>query len=81
KAPVHISYQDNEYAIIDKGLQNGDKIILDNFKKIRLGSEVKDGYCSIGKFTSPIAPAKEMIMATTEAKTGLSIKNLENIIV
>lgn len=42
KAPVHISYQDNEYAIIDKGLQNGDKIILDNFKKIRLGSEVKE---------------------------------------
>ncbi|MBC2801459.1 efflux RND transporter periplasmic adaptor subunit, partial [Campylobacter jejuni] len=33
---------DNEYAIIDKGLQNGDKIILDNFKKIRLGSEVKE---------------------------------------
>ncbi|EAJ5998517.1 efflux RND transporter periplasmic adaptor subunit [Campylobacter coli] len=42
KASVHISYQDNEYAIIDKGLQNGDKIILDNFKKIRLGSEVKE---------------------------------------
>ncbi|EGK7561396.1 efflux RND transporter periplasmic adaptor subunit [Campylobacter coli] len=42
KAPIHISYQDNEYAIIDKGLQNGDKIILDNFKKIRLGSEVKE---------------------------------------
>ncbi|ECQ6870647.1 efflux RND transporter periplasmic adaptor subunit [Campylobacter coli] len=42
KAPVHISYQDNEYAIIDKGLQNGDKIILDNFKKIQVGSEVKE---------------------------------------
>ncbi|EDO9473360.1 TPA: efflux RND transporter periplasmic adaptor subunit [Campylobacter coli] len=42
KSSVHISYQNNEYAIIDKGLQNGDKIILDNFKKIRLGSEVKE---------------------------------------
>lgn len=42
KASVHISYQNNEYAIIDKGLQNGDKIILDNFKKIHLGSEVKE---------------------------------------
>ncbi|MFQ6342440.1 efflux RND transporter periplasmic adaptor subunit [Campylobacter sp. VTCC 70190] len=40
KASVHISYQNNEYAIIDKGLQNGDKVILDNFKKIRVGSEV-----------------------------------------
>ncbi|EPP1508698.1 efflux RND transporter periplasmic adaptor subunit, partial [Campylobacter jejuni] len=34
--------QNNEYAIIDKGLQNGDKIILDNFKKIQVGSEVKE---------------------------------------
>ncbi|MCG4120732.1 efflux RND transporter periplasmic adaptor subunit, partial [Campylobacter coli] len=40
KSSVHISYQNNEYAIIDKGLQNGDKIILDNFKKIQVGSEV-----------------------------------------
>ncbi len=42
KASVHISYQNNEYAIIDKGLENGDKIILDNFKKIHLGSEVQE---------------------------------------
>ncbi|ECO2169766.1 efflux RND transporter periplasmic adaptor subunit [Campylobacter coli] len=42
KSSVHISYQNNEYAIIDKGLQNGDKIILDNFKKIQVGSEVKE---------------------------------------
>lgn len=42
KASVHISYQNNEYAIIDKGLENGDKIILDNFKKIHLGGEVKE---------------------------------------
>lgn len=40
KTPVHISYQDNEFAVIDKGLKNGDKIIKDNFKKIRVGSEV-----------------------------------------
>lgn len=40
KTPVHISYQDNEFAIIDTGLKEGDKIILDNFKKIRQGSEV-----------------------------------------
>ncbi|EJK0967874.1 efflux RND transporter periplasmic adaptor subunit [Campylobacter coli] len=42
KSSVHISYQNNEYVIIDKGLQNGDKIILDNFKKIQVGSEVKE---------------------------------------
>ncbi|AHK76281.1 efflux RND transporter periplasmic adaptor subunit [Campylobacter coli] len=42
KSSVHISYQNNEYAIIDKGLQNGDKIILDNFKKIQVGNEVKE---------------------------------------
>ncbi len=42
KSSIHISYQNNEYAIIDKGLQNGDKIILDNFKKIHVGSDVKE---------------------------------------
>ncbi len=42
KSSVHISYQNNEYAIIDKGLQNGDKIILDNFKKIHVGSNVQE---------------------------------------
>ena len=42
KAPVHISYQNNEYAVIDKGLNDGDKVILDNFKKIRPGAEVVD---------------------------------------
>ncbi|EOI4701052.1 efflux RND transporter periplasmic adaptor subunit [Campylobacter jejuni] len=42
KSFVHISYQNNEYAIIDKGLQNGDKIILDNFKKIHVGSNVQE---------------------------------------
>ncbi|MPV54204.1 efflux RND transporter periplasmic adaptor subunit [Campylobacter hepaticus] len=42
KASIHISYQNNEYAIIDQGLQNGDKIILDNFTKIHIGSEVRE---------------------------------------
>ncbi len=41
KSSVHISYQNNEYAIIDKGLQNGDKIILDNFKKFKLVAKLK----------------------------------------
>ncbi len=40
KTPVHISFQTSEYAVIDNGLKNGDKIIVDNFKKIRQGSEV-----------------------------------------
>lgn len=40
KTPVHISYQDNEFVVIDKGLKNGDKIIKDNFKKIHVGDEV-----------------------------------------
>ena len=42
KTPVHISSQTNDYAVIDKGLKNGDKIIVDNFKKIRQGSEVME---------------------------------------
>ncbi|MBM0636812.1 efflux RND transporter periplasmic adaptor subunit [Campylobacter sp. VicNov18] len=42
KASIHISYQNNEYAVIDKGLQDGDKIILDNFNKIHIGSEVRE---------------------------------------
>lgn len=41
--------------------------------------ELKDGYCSMGKDLRQITPAIQMIIATTEAKTGLSIKNLENI--
>ncbi|TQR33844.1 efflux RND transporter periplasmic adaptor subunit [Campylobacter sp. MIT 99-7217] len=42
KTPVSIAYQNNEFVVIDSGLKNGDKIIVDNFKKIRLGSEVQD---------------------------------------
>lgn len=42
KTPVTISYQTNEYAVIDSGLKNGDKIIVDNFKKIGAGASVAD---------------------------------------
>lgn len=42
KTPVNITYQTNEYAIIDSGLENGDKIIVDNFKKIGIGAPVSD---------------------------------------
>lgn len=42
KTPVNISYQDNRYAIISSGLKDNDKIILDNFKKIRIGSDVQE---------------------------------------
>lgn len=42
KTPVHISYQNNEYAIVSSGLKDNDKVILDNFKKIRIGSDVQE---------------------------------------
>ncbi|TKX32614.1 efflux RND transporter periplasmic adaptor subunit [Campylobacter aviculae] len=42
KTPIHINYQTNEYAIIDSGLKENDKIILDNFKKIHIGSSVQE---------------------------------------
>lgn len=42
KTPIHISYQDYNYAVVDNGIKNGDKIIMDNFKKIRPGSPVKE---------------------------------------
>ncbi|CZE50450.1 CmeA [Campylobacter geochelonis] len=40
KAPITIVYQDSEFAVVSKGLNQGDKIIIDNFKKIRLGAPV-----------------------------------------
>ncbi|PSM52137.1 multidrug efflux system CmeABC, periplasmic fusion protein CmeA [Campylobacter blaseri] len=36
--PIEISYQTSEYAIISKGLSEGDKIIINNFMKIRPGA-------------------------------------------
>lgn len=42
KTIVKIVYQDNEFAVISEGLKNGDKVILNNFKKIRPGSVVQE---------------------------------------
>lgn len=42
KTNVNIAYQTNDFAVIDKGLKEGDKIVLDNFKKIRPGSDVQE---------------------------------------
>ncbi|TKX31301.1 efflux RND transporter periplasmic adaptor subunit [Campylobacter estrildidarum] len=39
---IHINYQTNEYAIVDSGIKENDKIILDNFKKIHAGSSVQE---------------------------------------
>ena len=40
KKDIKIIYQNNEYAVIDSGIKEDDKIILNNFKKIRPGSSV-----------------------------------------
>ena len=40
KKVVKISAQDTRTATISSGLQDGDQIILDNFKKINVGSKV-----------------------------------------
>lgn len=42
KTIVKIVYQDNEFAVISEGLKNGDKIITNNFKKIRPGAVVQE---------------------------------------
>lgn len=42
KTPIVIAYQDNQIVIASKGLKDGEKIILDNFKKIRIGSAVSE---------------------------------------
>lgn len=42
KTIVKIIYQDNEFAVISEGLKNGDKVIINNFKKIRPGSVVQE---------------------------------------
>lgn len=41
KAAVKISYQTSEYAIVLEGLNPGDKIILDNFMKLSVGTPVE----------------------------------------
>ena len=39
------------------------------------------GYCSTGSLASETPPAIQMISDTTTAKTGRSMKNLENIVI
>ena len=41
KKIVQVSSEDGAGAVISGGLDNGDKVILDNFKKIRVGAPVK----------------------------------------
>ncbi|WP_291951924.1 efflux RND transporter periplasmic adaptor subunit [Campylobacter sp.] len=40
KTIVNVIYQTSDKAIIDTGLKNGDKVIINNFKKIRPGASV-----------------------------------------
>ncbi|MBT0826091.1 efflux RND transporter periplasmic adaptor subunit [Campylobacter lari] len=40
KTIVNVIYQTSDRAVINKGLKNGDKVILNNFKKIRPGASV-----------------------------------------
>ncbi|EAH9849983.1 efflux RND transporter periplasmic adaptor subunit [Campylobacter upsaliensis] len=42
KTPIKVIYQTNDYAVVSSGLKNGDKIIMNNFKKIRSGSKVSE---------------------------------------
>lgn len=42
KNVVSIVYQTNDFVVVDKGLKEGDKVILDNFKKIRPGAAVQE---------------------------------------
>ncbi|MDO5045587.1 efflux RND transporter periplasmic adaptor subunit [Campylobacter sp.] len=38
---VEISYQKEDYAVVSKGLEEGDLIIINNFKKIRVGADAQ----------------------------------------
>lgn len=42
KTIVKLSFQTNDYAVVSEGLKDGDKIILDNFKKIAPGASVQE---------------------------------------
>lgn len=42
KTVVKIIFQENEYAVISEGLKDGDRIVLNNFKKIAPGAVVQD---------------------------------------
>lgn len=39
---VKIVFQENDYAVISEGLKNGDKVIINNFKKIAPGAVVQE---------------------------------------
>ncbi|PID48404.1 MAG: efflux transporter periplasmic adaptor subunit [Proteobacteria bacterium] len=39
--PIKIDYQTNKFVLVSSGLKNGDKIIMNNFKKIQVGSKIK----------------------------------------
>ncbi len=39
--PIKIEYQTNSFILTSSGLKQGDKIIMNNFKKIRPGSKIK----------------------------------------
>lgn len=42
KTPVKVAFQTNDYALVEEGLQAGDKVIIDNFKKIAPGAAVRE---------------------------------------
>lgn len=42
KKRVEIAYQDNEFVVISKGLKSDEKLIINNFKKIRQGANIMD---------------------------------------
>lgn len=39
--PINIDYQTDTFVLVSKGLKEGDKIIMNNFKKIRPGAKIK----------------------------------------
>ncbi|TQR61501.1 efflux RND transporter periplasmic adaptor subunit [Campylobacter troglodytis] len=42
KTVVKLSYQTNDFVVVSEGLKEGDKIIIDNFKKIHPGATVQE---------------------------------------
>lgn len=42
KTIVKIIFQENDYAVISEGLNDGDRVVLNNFKKIAPGAVVQD---------------------------------------
>ena len=42
KSIVKLAYQANDYVVISEGLKDGDKVVINNFKKIAPGAVVQD---------------------------------------